>query len=755
MPLEPNARLSVDRQGVGGAEGHFIEASLAMSDQTSRINTTPPLVAWFDDLNGYATRRLAPFIDIAIRIWLALGFFRIGFLKTTDPEPTIWLFTFVQPIPGMTPETAAAVLTMIELVAPALLLLGLSTRLAAVALLFSAALLHKAYPAVPDHLYTMLLLAVMVIRGPGPISLDHKFFPSLVSSALPLTGLARQIGNGLSTYIGPVYRAGLRTWLAVVLGASGYAVVAGMAQSELARFERFGVMGLEATPGSLAFAVVLMVCAVPMAVGVATRPVAIILAAALFAIYALGGENGPFGLMILALGFIAFVGAGVLSIDHLLMLALRRTFPGLNAQNEWLADAPRVVIIGGGFAGIAAALGLRHARAQVTLVDRRNYHLFQPLLYQVATATLSPSDIATPIRALTRDASNCRVALGRVTDIDTDEQLVSMGEKSIPYDHLVLATGAKHSYFGKDEWEPYAPGLKKIDDATEVRREILLAFESAETEDDPTERARLMTFIIVGGGPTGVELAGAIAELARQGMAEEFDAINPADSRIILIQSAPRVLPAMPERLSIKARDALERLGVDVRTGGRVEEIDDRGVVVAGERIDAGTVIWAAGVSASPAGRWVGAERDRAGRVIVDSNLRVPGHANIYAIGDTASCDNGAGAPLPGLAAVAKQQGQYVAKFIGSEIEDRHGPGPFRYRDYGSMATIGREKAVADLRGIQLSGTLAWWLWSVVHVAFMSDARNRLAVVLDWTWSYLTFSRRIRLITGGPPEPDS
>lgn len=725
-----------------------------MSETAPNQRTTLPLVSWGDDVTRYATRRVTPFVDLAIRIWLGLAFFRIGVLKTTDPEPTIWLFTFVQPIPGMTPEAATSALTAIELIAPIFLVLGLATRLSAIALLLSAALLHKAYPAVPDHLYTMILLGIAIIQGPGRISLDQKFFPSLMSSALPFTGFARRVGVFLSDYLGPVYQAALRVWLATVLGLTGYTAFAGIDSSQFSLVQRYGVTFMEPSGGMLALAAVIVGTAVLLAFGAATRIMAIALAGLFCIMYSLGEGAGHSGLMILALLFLACAGAGILSVDHVLKLAIGKAFPGLNANAAWLADAPRVVIIGGGFAGIAAALGLRHARAQVTLVDRRNYHLFQPLLYQVATATLSPADIATPIRALTRGLANCRVVLGRVTDVDTDARAVCIGERRIPYDHLVLATGAKHSYFGKDEWEPFAPGLKKIDDATEVRREILLAFETAEMADDPVERASLMTFVIVGGGPTGVELAGAIAELARQGMADEFKTIDPAQSRIILVQSGDRVLPAMPERLSIKARAALERLGVEVRTGGRVEEIDDRGVVIAGERIDAGTVIWAAGVAASAAGRWVGAERDRAGRAVVNSDLSVSGQTNVYAIGDTASCDNGSGAPLPGLAAVAKQQGQHVAKLLRTQIEGRPSPGPFRYRDYGSMATIGREKAVADLRGLQLSGTFAWWLWSVVHVAFMADARNRLAVILDWTWSYLTFSRRIRLITGGPPDPD-
>ena len=438
---------------------------------------------------------------------------------------------------------------------------------------------------------------------------------------------------------------------------------------------------------------------------------------------------------------------GPLSVDRPFSIWLHRVFPSLAPRQDWLADAPRIVIVGGGFGGISAALSLKHTRARVTLIDRRNYHLFQPLLYQVATASLSPSDIATPIRALTRGLANCQVFMGRVINVDTEKRVVVTEDDVTPYDHLILATGAKHSYFGKDEWEPFAPGLKKIDDATQVRRDILLAFEKAETTNDPVERERLMTFVIVGGGPTGVEHAGAVAELARQGMADEFDNIDPSTSRVILVQSGGRVLPSMPERLSAKAQSALENLGVEVRVDSRVEQIDEGGVVIAVERTESRTGIWAAGVTASQAGRWVGTERDRVGRAIVRSDLSVEGHDNVFAIGDTAHVLGSDGQPLPGLAAVAKQQGKFVAKLIRARIEGHQLPSAFRYRDFGSMATIGREQAVADLRGLQLSGTAAWWLWSVVHVAFMADVRNRLSVIIDWTWSYMTFSRRIRLIT--------
>ncbi len=723
-------------------------------------NEFAPVVESLADFNRFVHCRLSPLVDLAFRFWLAQFFFRAGFLNTVDPEPTIWLFTFVVPIPGVAAETATQILTGIELLAPVFLATGFLTRLSALLLLPGGWILYTAYPAAEVHVFVLALLGVAIIYGPGAISLDCKFRPAQESSTRPLARLSRLLGRFLVGNVAPVYLLLLRISLALVFGVSGWLLVHNTAPEYLMGLPRFG-FALPGTTGmgdmvssssvSLLASGLILPAAILLGVGLAVRVTAVILTAHLV-LFSLPGGGAPHYLpACLLLAVVALDRRGIMSMDQLVRKSLFRAFPSLSPDADWLVGAPHVVIIGGGFGGIAAALGLRHARANVTLIDRRNYHLFQPLLYQVATASLSPADIATPIRSLTRGIGNCRVVMGRVGDVNTEtrEVLIEDGRR-VAYDHLVLATGAKHSYFGKDEWEAFAPGLKKIDDATAIRRDILLAFEKAENETDDAERARLMHFVIVGGGPTGVELAGAIAELARQGLNGEFTAIDPAQAQIILVQSAPRLLPAMPEKLSEKARVALELLGVDVRTGSRVDEIDARGVTVGGKRIEAGTVIWAAGVAASPAGRWVDGERDRAGRVIVDGELRVARHDNIYAIGDTASCDAGGTGPLPGLAAVAKQQGQYVAKQLRARIENRPLPGLFRYRDYGSMATIGREKAVADLRGLQLSGLPAWWLWCGVHVAFMADARNRLSVIIDWAWSYLTFSRRIRLITGNP-----
>jgi NADH:ubiquinone reductase (H+-translocating) len=412
---------------------------------------------------------------------------------------------------------------------------------------------------------------------------------------------------------------------------------------------------------------------------------------------------------------------------------------------------PRVVIVGAGFGGLSAATALRHEKVEVTVIDRRNYHLFQPLLYQVATAALSPAEIAQPIRSILRRQRNATVLLGRVTAVDTQARHVLIGQRRVPYDYLIVATGARHNYFGHDEWEAVAPGLKKIEDATDIRRRILLAFEEAENAAHAEERVPMLTFAVVGGGPTGVELAGQIAELAKQALVADFRRIQPHDARVLLIEAGPRLLPAFPERLSAVAKRALERLGVEVRLGAPVTACDDQGVMVGDERIQAGVVIWAAGVAASPAAKWLAAESDRAGRVKVNADLSLPGHPEIFAIGDTVLATDAAGDPLPGVAAVAKQAGKYVAGVICARLRGQP-TRPFRYRNLGNLATIGRTAALADFGWIRLSGWIAWVLWGVVHIYFLIGFRNRLVVALDWLWAYLTFRRGARLITGHSDE---
>ena len=416
---------------------------------------------------------------------------------------------------------------------------------------------------------------------------------------------------------------------------------------------------------------------------------------------------------------------------------------------------PRVVIVGAGFGGLAAAGALRKAPVDVTIVDRRNHHLFQPLLYQVATAGLSPADIAAPIRSIVRNYANTRVLLDSVEGVDSERRTVRLGSGGrLDYDWLLLATGARHSYFGRDEWAEHAPGIKSIEDATAVRRKVLLALERAETEADPERRKALLTFVVIGGGPTGVEMAGAIAELAQRSVSREFRSITPHCSRVVLIEGGGRLLPSFPETLSSKAKTAIERLGVEVRLNAPVTGIDAREVRIGDESIRTHTAIWAAGVQASPAALWLRARCDRAGRVLVGPDLRVPGCGNVFAIGDTASCPGTDGRPVPGIAPVAKQQGQHFAATVLAAIEGKAAPAPFRYRSFGNLATIGRRSAVIDFGRIHLTGFPAWALWSVAHIWFLIGFRSRIVVSLSWLWSYFTFERGARLITGDiVPEP--
>jgi NADH dehydrogenase len=425
----------------------------------------------------------------------------------------------------------------------------------------------------------------------------------------------------------------------------------------------------------------------------------------------------------------------------------------LNRAERMAVDSgtarPRVVILGAGFGGLSAAKALRNAPCDVIVIDRRNYHLFQPLLYQVATAALSPAEIASPIRSILSRQRNARVLMARVTGIDAKAGRVLLQDgRAQPFDYLVVATGARHAYFGHDDWERFAPGLKKIDDATDIRRRILLAFERAEATDDPDERKALLTFVVIGGGATGVEMAGAIAEVAHRALADEFRVIDPTQARVVLIEAGPRLLPAFPEDLAEHARAALTRLGVEVELGRAVERCDGSGIVYGGERLPARTIVWAAGVQASPAARWLGAPKDRAGRVMVEKDLTVPGHPDIFVIGDTASVTDHKGRPVPGIAPAAKQMGAYAGRAIAARIAGKPDARPFRYAHAGSLATIGRSAAIADFGRLKVKGWAAWWLWGIAHIYFLIDFRSRFIVAMQWFWSYLTYRRGARLITG-------
>lgn len=420
-------------------------------------------------------------------------------------------------------------------------------------------------------------------------------------------------------------------------------------------------------------------------------------------------------------------------------------------------ERPHVVIIGAGFGGLACAQALGGTGIPVTVIDRRNYHLFVPLLYQVATAALSPADIAQPIRKILSRHPDIRVVLGEVTGIDTERRLVRLNpdgprrDGDIRYDRLVIATGSSYSYFGHDEWAAVAPGVKTIEDAQHIRARLLGCFERAELSTDPEEQAMLMTVVIVGGGPTGVELAGAIAELTRYALARDFRRIDPRSARILLVEAGPRLLGTFPEHLSRYAQHALGRLGVTVMTGQAVENIEAGGVTIGGRFIPAGTMVWGAGVAASPAGRWLGVETDRAGRIRVDADLSVPGLDGVFALGDTALGAADDGKPLPGLAQVAKQQGQHLGTALAANILRGKPMPPFRFKNRGNTAIVGRSAAVFDFGTRQLKGWLAWILWAVVHVYLLVGFEKRLLVSMQWLWRYLTYERGARLIIGDGP----
>ncbi len=423
--------------------------------------------------------------------------------------------------------------------------------------------------------------------------------------------------------------------------------------------------------------------------------------------------------------------------------------PTTTAQSQ-----PHIVIVGGGFGGLWAARALANAPVRITVVDRGNHHLFQPLLYQVATAGLSAPDIAAPLRHILRKQRNVTVLMSEATGIEADKHRVALADgQHLDYDQLLLATGATHAYFGHDEWAPHAPGLKTLDDALHIRRRILLAFERAEAEQDESARQAWLTFAVVGGGPTGVELAGTLAEIARHTLRREFRRIDSRQARVLLLEAGPRVLSSFPESLSAKARRQLEKLGVEVRTGTPVDAINGSGVTLGGQHIAARTVLWAAGVAASPLARSLDVPLDRAGRVIVAPDLSVPGHRDIFVLGDLAAVSREDGRPVPGVAPAAKQMGRHAAAAVRARLAGKPAPA-FRYQDYGNLATIGRMAAVVDFGRLRLSGVVAWWFWLAAHVFFLIGFRNRLVVLLNWAWAYWSYQRAARIILGGSRQRD-
>lgn len=707
---------------------------------------------------------LAAPVDLLLRLWMAQAFVVSGLLKATDFQTAVLLATYEYPVSWMSPLSAAWTGMLVELVGGLLLALGLLTRPAALALAMLTVVVQVEYRALNLQWYSVLSLGWWALAGARGLSLDHVLGKGVGDSAVPGGRFLHAAYAWLDRWLQPVLKLTLRMVLgAVLLGGLGYGVADLLVRSgwdpapltsllgRQALEEQGGTTALVAVAAWPAWRLLLLaLLAGLLLAGLATRVAALCLLLLVGWEWAMAPlaalqRSELAGLGALALLLLA-VGPGWCALDALWaqVLARRRRI----TQSD-RAHWPHIVVVGAGFGGLACVHGLRRARCRITLVDQHNYHLFQPLLYQVATAGLSPADIATPVREHLRDQANVRVRMGRVQGVDAAaaELLLSDGQR-LAYDHLVLATGARHSYFGKDQWEPFAPGMKRVEDGIEVRRRLLLAFEMAENATAPEQRAAWLTFVVVGGGPTGVELAGAIAELARHGMAGEFRDIDPAQARVVLVQSAARLLPGFAPASSQATLESLLALGVEVQLGSRVEQIDAEGVQVNGQPLAAKTVLWAAGVAASPAAQWLGAAADGAGRLKVDERLGVPGHARIHAIGDTTASTAWKGQPVPGLAPAAKQGGAYVARVLRAALAGRPPPPPFRYRHMGSLATIGRKSAVADFGWIRLKGPLAWWFWGAVHVLFLASLRSRMAVALEWMWAYLTFRRSTRLITG-------
>ena len=704
------------------------------------------------DVSRIAERTVGPLLDLFIRLWLSGIFWASGMVKLQSWTTALYLSAHEYPVSWLDPVTAAWLGETIEIVCPPLLVFGLATRFAALPMLILSLVIQFSYQSLDQHLFWAILFSWFVVKGAGPISLDALIGRGIAATALPLAGTITRIFEALARWGDPAVKLLLRCWIAALFFRSGVMRISNFDMTQMLVHAQ-SAQGL-LSPGLAARLTILieLACLAFLVLGAGTRITAIILIGLSALVDPTYQQSIDLAYYLMVLSLIILHGPGALSIDYLVVRAVVRRFPGLGGMRTVSYEGmPRVVIIGGGFGGIAAAKALRHTSCRVTLIDRRNYFLFQPLLYQVATAGLSPADIAGPIRALFRDQPNVRVLLGEVTDVDAAMREVILRDARVAYDYLVVATGARHSYFGHDEWAPFAPGLKQIDDATSIRSRLLFAFEQAENAGSPEVQREMLTFVIVGGGPTGVELAGAIAELARHGLSREFRTIDPSMARVILMQSGPRILPAFPESLSRKAAAALTDLGVEVLTGSAVQRIDDGGVVVSGRRVPAGNVFWAAGVMASPAAQWLKAEADQAGRVKVTEDLSVPGLPEIFTIGDTAMSNGWDGKPVPGLAPAAKQQGRYVASVIRARIEGRPPPDPFRYRHAGSLATIGRKAAVADFGWLRLSGALAWWVWGVVHILFLSGMRNRTVVALEWFWAYLTYHPSTRLITGDIP----
>ncbi len=686
-----------------------------------------------------STELFWPFTDLVTRIFIALSFLRSGLVKAFDWETAVYLAANEYPVSWMDPTTAAATGLTIELAGAVLLIMGFFTRPAALAMAALTIISQAVYVPTTSNLLISAMLIWYVVHGSGAFSLDRVLAPGMKQSALPLARPTIIAWEWARENLAPVVMAITRVWLGVSLLA--YAEVF---EPSIALATWIPTTIFSGFPVWLA-----ILCAVLFFLGFAAS-VASYLLFFLIGFFMIAGAHPNVTLYpFLFLALYEARGAGVLSVDRMIALWMEKNILFDRDYSEIPDRWPHVVVVGAGFGGLAAVERLKRLPVRITLIDKRNYHLFQPLLYQIATATLNPADIATPIRSLFRPDGNVRVLKGEVKAIDSAAKTVTHSDDQVlHYDKLVLATGATHSYFGRDEWGEFAPGLKTIEDGVAVRGSILNAFEQAEACDDEERISRLLTFVIVGAGPTGVELAGAIAELAKLNVEREFRTVDPANARVILVQSGDRILPAFPEELSDEAMTSLKGLGVEIRTGSKVTEIAEEYVRIGEDTlIETETVLWAAGVTASPAARWLDAEADRSGRILVDDQLRVKGLQDVFAIGDTAGSTAWEGNPVPGLAPAAKQAGAYVSRVVEAELLDKECPGPFVYKHQGSLATIGRKSAVADFGRFKLSGSIAWWLWGLVHVGFLTGTRNRVTVVINWAWNFFARHSGVRLIT--------
>ncbi|AWW75045.1 quinol oxidase [Erythrobacter sp. KY5] len=695
------------------------------------------------------TETFWPFSDLAVRFFIGMWFLRSGLVKAADWDTALYLAANEYPVTWMSPANAAMTGLAIELIGPILFIAGFFTRPAALAMAALTVISQAVYIPTTTNLIVSAMLIWYVFHGPGALSMDRVLASGMKASALPLARPTVNAWELSREHIAPKVMAAIRVWFGVTL-----LVAAGIFEPPVAVQTWLPISIFSGFPAWLS---------ILWAAFFFTGFGAVIVSYALFfliAFFMIAGAHPNITLFpFLFLAIYEAKGAGWLSVDRAILKWLEKNILFDRDYSEIPDRWPHVVVVGAGFGGLAAVERLKRLPVRITLIDKRNYHLFQPLLYQIATATLNPADIATPIRSLFRSDGNVRVIKGEVKGVDNVSRTITYRtsetdhEQQLIFDKLVLATGATHSYFGRDEWGPFAPGLKTIEDGVAVRASILNAFEEAEASGDPERIKRLLTFVIVGAGPTGVELAGAIAELARVSVEREFRTCDPSSAQVILVQSGDRVLPAFPEELSAEAMASLEKLGVEVRLGGRVTEIAERHVRIGEDTlIETETVLWAAGVEASPAAQWLDAKADRAGRIEVNHNLRVldqHGSAidDVFAIGDTAGSMAWDGKPVPGLAPAAKQAGVHVSKVIEAELLGKPCPGPFAYKHQGSLATIGRKSAVADFGLFKLSGALAWWLWGLVHVGFLTGARNRVTVTVNWAWSFFAKHSGVRLIT--------